>query len=385
MQRATARMPSPAEPTPPLDAGRARVLSALHVFGALALGFSSATAVDYYAHSHAFCADGSGCGTVRASQLGQTIGEALPAIGVLGFAALLLCTLSRRPRVQLMGLAMAVTGGIVALILLALQRLVIGAWCALCVGADVSALLAAACAATLLRARLPIALGTGARALARGLVALALFAPPVFAYSRATPVPPFVGALGVAGKINVIEFSDFECPFCRRLHPVLMSALAPYGDRVHFVRKSFPLPSHRHARDAARAYVCAAAQSPDKGEAIANRLFSAADLSAAANARSAAALGVDMERFEACVRDAATDAAIDRDVAAIRAGGFHGLPTVWIGRHVIEGFDSRGGTEPYTAALARAGKPRPLSRTVLPWAFLVLVTLAAAVPARRRA
>jgi protein-disulfide isomerase len=361
----------------------ARLLAAVQMFAALALAFSSASAVEYYGHGHAFCAAGSGCGAVRESQIGRTIGEALPAVGVIGFLLLLACTGSRRPRIQLLGIAFAVSAGLVGLCLLAAQVFVVGAWCTLCVGADVPAVAGAACALPLLRARLPITLGPRVSALGRASIVLALFAPPVLAYSRPTPVPAFVGSLSVRNKINVIEFSDFECPFCRRLHPVLMSALAPYGDRVHFVRRSFPLPSHRHARDAARAYHCAAAQG--EGEALADRLFAATDLSPRECARQAVALGVDAKRFDDCVRDPATDAAIDRDIAAIRASGFHGLPTVWIDRHVIEGFDSQTGAAPYTAALARAGRPAPLSRTILPWALLTLATLAALLPGRRRA
>jgi predicted DsbA family dithiol-disulfide isomerase/uncharacterized membrane protein len=368
-----------------LRARTALLLIAVQLFAAIAMAFSSATAVEYYARSHAFCAAGSGCGAVRASHLGQTLGDALPAIGVSGFLLLLILVSSSAQRPRLLGLSLAVTGGLAGATLLALQAFVVGAWCALCVGADVGAVLAAACALPLLRNRalgLVLAPTARARAFSHGLVVLALFAPPTWALTRPTHVPAYVNALSVAGKINVVEFSDFECPFCRGLHPVLDAVLAPYGERIHFVRKSYPLPGHRHARDADRAYLCAGAQG--KAEAMADWLFETDDLSAKSCARHAASLGLEMSRFEACVSDPATERTIKSEMAAIRHDGFHGLPTVWIGSSTIEGFDKRKGSAPYVSALARAEAHDPMQHALLPWALLALATCAVLLPALRR-
>lgn len=362
-----------------------QLLSAVQLLAAIALAFSSAAAVEYYARGHAFCASGSGCGAVRASQLGQTIGNALPAIGVLGFALLLILVSSGAARWRLLGLSLAVTGGIAGAILLALQAFVVRAWCVLCVGVDVAALLTALCALPLLRnqshAR-ALAPGASARALSHGLVVLALFAPPTWAFTRRTHMPAYVQSLSAPGKINVIEFSDFECPFCRGLHPVLKAALAPYAERIHFVRKSYPLPGHRHARDADRAYLCASAQG--KGEAMADWLFETNDLSAKSCAKRAAKLELDATRFDACIDDSATEQTIKREMAAIRRDGFHGLPTVWIGSDVIEGFDTTKGATPYSSALARAEKRGPVQQAFLPWALLALATCVVLLPALRR-
>ena len=84
-------------------------------------------------------------------------------------------------------------------------------------------------------------------------------------------IPKPVAALYQPGKINVIEFADFECPYCRRLHAILDPLVDAAGDRVNFVRLQRPLSQHVYAEHAARAALCAEAQG--KGEAMADRLF----------------------------------------------------------------------------------------------------------------
>jgi protein-disulfide isomerase len=196
-------------------------------------------------------------------------------------------------------------------------------------------------------------------------------------------MPPYVAALASAGKINVVEFSDFECPFCRALHPVLERALAPYGDRAHFVRKVYPLPSHAHGQDAARAYICAQAQG--RGEEVADALFAATDVSAAACVRHAAALALDLALFERCLRDPATQRLLVRQIDAIARSGMRGLPTVWIGDQVIEGFDRGAGAAPYAAALERAARGERTNTAARPWLVLAALVAAVLLPAARRA
>ena len=55
----------------------------------------------------------------------------------------------------------------------------------------------------------------------------------------------------------IVEFSDFECPFCKRATATLDALLERYGDRVRFVFKDFPLSSHSTASKAAEAGNCA--------------------------------------------------------------------------------------------------------------------------------
>lgn len=66
---------------------------------------------------------------------------------------------------------------------------------------------------------------------------------------RKIPVFPEDGAQGNPdASIQIVEFSDFECPFCRKAAFTLHAALKPLGDRVHFVFKHFPLDSQCNTR-----------------------------------------------------------------------------------------------------------------------------------------
>ena len=86
--------------------------------------------------------------------------------------------------------------------------------------------------------------------------------------------------------IQIIEFSDFQCPFCFQAHPTVSKVLSNYGDKIRFVYRHYPLPNHPNARPAAEAAACAAEQ--DRFWQYHDRLFenqsklSASDLKHAA-------------------------------------------------------------------------------------------------------
>lgn len=59
-------------------------------------------------------------------------------------------------------------------------------------------------------------------------------------------------------KITIIEYSDFECPFCKKLHPTLKTVVEKYPDQVSWVYRHFPLSEHKYAFIAAQASECVA-------------------------------------------------------------------------------------------------------------------------------
>ncbi len=61
-------------------------------------------------------------------------------------------------------------------------------------------------------------------------------------------------------KVTVVEFSDFQCPYCSRAATAVDQIKAKYGDKVRFVFRQFPLPMHENARGAAEAALAANAQ-----------------------------------------------------------------------------------------------------------------------------
>jgi len=82
------------------------------------------------------------------------------------------------------------------------------------------------------------------------------------------PVPPVQSisvdddpALGPVGApVTVVEFTDFQCPACAAMHPILDEVLKSYGDKVRFVVRDYPLQQHEWARKAAEAANAAKAQ-----------------------------------------------------------------------------------------------------------------------------
>jgi predicted DsbA family dithiol-disulfide isomerase len=60
-----------------------------------------------------------------------------------------------------------------------------------------------------------------------------------------------------SAPVQIVEFGDFECPFCKRIQPVIQKLLRTHGEKIAVIWKDFPLPNHLHARSAAEAARCA--------------------------------------------------------------------------------------------------------------------------------
>jgi len=197
----------------------------------------------------------------------------------------------------------------------------------------------------------------------------------------APPVPREIASLWVPGKINVVEFVDFQCPFCRQLHPAIVDLLDEYGSRVNFVRLNMPLPSHPLSRPAARAYCCADEQK--KGAAMADALLKSDDLTPEGCEKLAAELGLSVAEYQTCIKSAATEARIDDDIARVKKAGMAGLPTVWVEDEVIVGNDPNHLRDAFTRAATE--KPRTRLPTSLLWAaFTVALGVVGAVALRTR-
>ena len=92
--------------------------------------------------------------------------------------------------------------------------------------------------------------------------------------------------------VEMIEFSDFQCPYCLRADPTVQQVLSTCGDRIRFVYRHYPLPNHPNARPAAEAIACAGEQ--EKFWQCHDRLFAnPTKLSDADLKRHAAELGLN--------------------------------------------------------------------------------------------
>lgn len=137
-----------------------------------------------------------------------------------------------------------------------------------------------------------------------------------------------------SATLTLVEFSDYQCPFCRRYFqntwPELDGDYVVTG-KLRYVFRDFPLEKiHHEAFKAAEAAHCAG----DEGKywEMHDRLFSNQDdLSTDALAAQAAASGLDVDAFRACVADGANAAKVRADLAEGRKLGVTGTPTFFLG------------------------------------------------------
>jgi protein-disulfide isomerase len=139
-----------------------------------------------------------------------------------------------------------------------------------------------------------------------------------------------------SAPVEIIEFSDFQCPFCQRANPVVEQVLKTYDGKVKFVYRHFPLPNHPNARPAAEAAACAEAQG--KFWEYHDRLFAnPAKLTDADLKAHAAAIGLDASKFNPCVDNRQQKAGVDADIAAADAVGVTGTPAFFVNGRSLEG------------------------------------------------
>ncbi|MBP9825371.1 MAG: DsbA family protein, partial [Thermoanaerobaculia bacterium] len=140
----------------------------------------------------------------------------------------------------------------------------------------------------------------------------------------------------VGSPITIIEFSDFQCPFCSRINPSIDQAKQVYGDKVRFVFRQFPLNIHPQAPKAGEASLCANEQG--KFWEMHDALFadqqklSVPDLKA-----TAAKVGVDVAKFDACLDSGRMAEIVARDLADGQAAGVSGTPALFVNGRFING------------------------------------------------
>ena len=140
--------------------------------------------------------------------------------------------------------------------------------------------------------------------------------------------------------ITLVEFSDFECPFCGRFHPTAEQALQEYGDDIRWVYKHFPLDSiHPQARAASEASECVWEQQGDEGFwEFANAMFAGQDsLSSAFYRQTAQQLGVNISQFDTCVSDGKYKEKVDQQHQEGLQAGVSGTPGSFVNGVPVRG------------------------------------------------
>jgi protein-disulfide isomerase len=139
-----------------------------------------------------------------------------------------------------------------------------------------------------------------------------------------------------SAPIELVEFADFQCPFCLRAYPTVNEVLSRYGDKIRFVYRHYPLSSHPNARPAAEASECAAEQG--QFWQYYEKLFAdQTRLSGEGLKQSAAALGMDMSRFNACVDSHKFQDRVEHDIRDGNEAGVSGTPAFFINGRMLTG------------------------------------------------
>lgn len=152
-------------------------------------------------------------------------------------------------------------------------------------------------------------------------------------FTRAT-YPDIYTSKPLAGNPNatvkIVEFSDFQCPWCGKAYPVVEQIIATYGDRVSFEYKQFPLTNlHQFSFHAAEASECA----NDQGKFwdYYNLLFTHQEELTTRDLKNyAKQLGLDTEKFNDCLDSGAKAKYVTADFNEGVGKGVQGTPTFFI-------------------------------------------------------
>lgn len=133
-------------------------------------------------------------------------------------------------------------------------------------------------------------------------------------------------------SVTLVEYGDYECPFCGKAYPVVEQIREDFGDQLRFVFRNFPLSKqHPHARAAACAAEAAALQGEDKFWGMHDLLYENQDRLAPDDLLAyATQLALDLDRFAADVESAAVTDRIDSDFTNGVRSGVNGTPTFFI-------------------------------------------------------
>ncbi|MEI6511365.1 MAG: thioredoxin domain-containing protein [Candidatus Uhrbacteria bacterium] len=142
----------------------------------------------------------------------------------------------------------------------------------------------------------------------------------------------------VNAAVTIVEYSDFQCPFCERFHPTLKQMLVDYKGKVRWVYRYFPLSFHPEAVNAAVAAECAGQQGKfwEYGDKlIDNQSTLGADL----YKKLAADLGLDANKFASCQADKSITDLVNKVSAGGGAAGVNGTPGSFIFKTNAKGTD----------------------------------------------
>jgi protein-disulfide isomerase len=151
-----------------------------------------------------------------------------------------------------------------------------------------------------------------------------------------------VGKAPIFGKedasVTIVEFSDFQCPYCSRAAATVSELKKKYGSKIKLAFKHFPLPMHKDARPTAEASMCVAEQGADKFWKFHDAVFKNQDKLDASNiAKVAKESGADEKKYADCVAGKKYADYIQKDMEYGEKVGVKSTPTFFINGQILNG------------------------------------------------
>jgi protein-disulfide isomerase len=137
------------------------------------------------------------------------------------------------------------------------------------------------------------------------------------------------------GKLTLVEYADYECPYCQKVAAAVNKLRADMGDKINFTYKDFPLQMHTRAEKAAEAARCAGEQG--KFWEFHDEIFRSKELDVDQLKAQARALNLNGADFDKCLDTGAEVAAIEKDRKEGQKLGISGTPSFFINGHYLSG------------------------------------------------
>ncbi len=164
---------------------------------------------------------------------------------------------------------------------------------------------------------------------------------------------PFKGAANA--PVTIVLFTDFQCPYCARIVPVLNELLEKNKGKVKLVFKNYPLPNHQFARKAATAALAAGKQG--KFWEYHDRLFQNYNrLNDQVVQEQAQQLGLDMQKFEKDMNDPQIAQQINQDLQDVARAGVRATPTIFVNGSLLRNTNLAGFQAAIDKDLEKRGK-----------------------------
>ncbi|HEB13440.1 MAG TPA: DsbA family protein, partial [candidate division CPR3 bacterium] len=143
----------------------------------------------------------------------------------------------------------------------------------------------------------------------------------------------------VNASITIVEYSDFECPYCGRFHPTMIQALSDYPEDVRWVYRHFPLRGHPQAQPAAEASECVAEQKGDEGFwSFVDAMFENQERLGEEFYREVAGeIGVNLVQFDSCASSSKYANRVNSDYEEGIQSGVTGTPGSFVNGVPVKG------------------------------------------------